>query len=113
MSSLPTPPTEGTDDGRRYFRPSNPLETAPIYEAHRPRGGLPNTPLGVSLIAFLLGCGFSLGFLLFTVGGLADSWWAKYQLGFFIAAWTAFHWAEFAVTAGWNREKCSVDCEPD
>ena len=35
-----------------------------------------------------------------------------YQLRFFIAAWSFFHWAEFAVTAGWNFEKCSVDCMP-
>lgn len=36
-------------------------------------------------------------------------WWCTRQLGFFLAAWSAFHWGEFAVTAGWNREKCSVD----
>jgi hypothetical protein len=23
---------------------------------------------------------------------------------------SAFHWGEFAVTAGWNRQKASVDC---
>ena len=27
-----------------------------------------------------------------------------------MASWAVFHWAEFAVTAGWNLEKCSVDC---
>jgi hypothetical protein len=27
-----------------------------------------------------------------------------------MASWALFHWAEFAVTAGWNLEKCSVDC---
>jgi len=26
-----------------------------------------------------------------------------------VASWSAFHWGEFAVTAGWNREKVSVD----
>jgi len=30
-------------------------------------------------------------------------------LGFFGAAWAGFHWGEFAVTAGWNLDKCSVD----
>lgn len=87
----------------------HPLETVPV--ANIPRGNIPNTPLAVSIIAFLLGAIFSLGALLFVVGGLDVDWRPAYQLGFFVAAWAGFHWAEFAVTAGWNFEKCSVDCE--
>jgi protein-S-isoprenylcysteine O-methyltransferase len=74
------------------------------------RDSIPNTPLVVSSIAFLLGGIFALGALTFLVGGFR-LWWSTYQLGFFVAAWAGFHWGEFAVTAGWNLEKCSVDCK--
>ncbi|KIY49320.1 ICMT-domain-containing protein [Fistulina hepatica ATCC 64428] len=70
---------------------------------NEPHGNIPNTPLSVSAIAFLLGGVFFLG--LATVA-LNHFWW---RLGFFISAWSFFHWVEFAVTAGWNLEKCSVD----
>ncbi|KAI9574715.1 Isoprenylcysteine carboxyl methyltransferase family-domain-containing protein [Boletus coccyginus] len=73
------------------------------------QGSIPNTPLAASTISFLLGGSFALGFSLFLQGGFSSPWWATYQLGFFVAAWSAFHWGEFAVTAGWNLEKCSVD----
>jgi protein-S-isoprenylcysteine O-methyltransferase len=63
----------------------------------------------VSSIAFFLGVIFALGALTFVVGGFGLWWWSTYQLGFFVAAWAGFHWGEFAVTAGWNLEKCSVD----
>ncbi|KAJ3568606.1 hypothetical protein NP233_g5603 [Leucocoprinus birnbaumii] len=72
------------------------------------RGGLPNTPLAVVTIAFALGCLFSVSFLIFLLGGL-DYWWTTYQLAFFLCVWSFFHWAEFAVTAGWNLEKCNID----
>ncbi|PFH52820.1 hypothetical protein AMATHDRAFT_79510 [Amanita thiersii Skay4041] len=85
----------------------HPLQTIPI--AIEPHGNIPNTPLSVVTIAFLLGIIFALGALTFLVGGFSATWWATYQLGFFVASWAAFHWAEFAVTAGWNLEKCSVD----
>jgi protein-S-isoprenylcysteine O-methyltransferase len=75
-------------------------------------GNLPNTILAVATIAFLLGGVFCLGAFIFLTGGLQGSWWATPQLGFFIAAWAFFHWGEFAVTAGWNLEKCTVDCKP-
>lgn len=87
----------------------HPLVTIPANI--EPRGNIPNTPLAASTISFLLGGSFTLGFSLFLQGGLSSSWWATYQLGFFVATWSAFHWGEFAVTAGWNLEKCSVDCE--
>jgi protein-S-isoprenylcysteine O-methyltransferase len=88
---------------------AHPLETVPKNVAHKPHGTIPNTPLTISIISFLLGSSFSLAFVLFLSGGMSY-WWSTYQLGFFIAAWSAFHWAEFAVTAGWNFDKCSVDC---
>lgn len=88
----------------------HPLESIPT-EANKPRGNIPNTPLAVSTISFLLGSVFSLGAITFLFGGFSNYWWATYQLGFFVAAWSGFHWGEFAVTSGWNFEKCSVDCE--
>jgi protein-S-isoprenylcysteine O-methyltransferase len=48
--------------------------------------------------------------LVFLSGGVDGFSFATYQLGFFVASWSAFHWGEFAVTAGWNRQKVSVDC---
>jgi protein-S-isoprenylcysteine O-methyltransferase len=95
---------------RRFEAKRHPLETVPLpgqAQAHRT---IPNTPLVASLISFLLGCVCTLGTITFFWGG-AGWWWATHQLGFFFAAWSAFHWGEFAVTAGWNLEKCSVDCE--
>ena len=87
----------------------HPLQTIPVA-THAPHGNIPNTPLAVSTIAFLLGGASSFGFLMFLNGGFRY-WWSTAQLGFFIAAWASFHWGEFAVTAGWNLEKCSVDCK--
>ncbi|KAF5387968.1 hypothetical protein D9615_000507 [Tricholomella constricta] len=86
----------------------HPLQTIPVA-THKPLGNIPNTPLAASTVAFLLGGLFSLGFLTFLVGGFNVYWWTSAQLGFFVAAWAGFHWGEFAVTAGWNLEKCSVD----
>ncbi|TCD68210.1 hypothetical protein EIP91_011382 [Steccherinum ochraceum] len=84
--------------------------TVPNSGARAPGSGrIPNTPLSVSTISFLLGSLFSLGTLAFLSGGFSSHWWTTAQLGLFVAAWSAFHWGEFAVTAGWNREKCSVD----
>ncbi|KAG6336854.1 hypothetical protein ID866_2250 [Astraeus odoratus] len=85
----------------------HPLDTVPVDVM--PHGNIPNTPLAASVISFLLGALFSLGVALFLHGSFAYPWWATYRLGFFLAAWSIFHWGEFAVTAGWNKEKCSVD----
>ncbi|KAF8138429.1 Isoprenylcysteine carboxyl methyltransferase family-domain-containing protein [Boletus edulis] len=85
----------------------HPLMTIPVNV--EPHGSIPNTPLAASTISFLLGGSFTLGLFLFLQGGFSSPWWATHQLGFFVAAWSAFHWGEFAVTAGWNLEKCSVD----
>jgi protein-S-isoprenylcysteine O-methyltransferase len=89
---------------------SRPLETIPDPSSAKPHGSVPNTPLAASTISFLLGSTFTFGFLIFLSGGFSSYWFATHQLGFFIASWSAFHWGEFAVTAGWNREKVSVDC---
>lgn len=89
----------------------SPLELKPIRNLHaRPSGRIPNTPMAVSVISALMGVVFALGGLIFFAGGFQRYWWATYQLGFYVASWAFFHWAEFAITAGWNREKCSVDC---
>ncbi|KIJ99362.1 hypothetical protein K443DRAFT_679981 [Laccaria amethystina LaAM-08-1] len=85
----------------------NPLETIPT--TNNPRANIPNTPLASAAIAFSLGSIFAIGALTFLLGGFPNIPLLTYQLGFFLAAWALFHWAEFAVTAGWNLEKCSVD----
>jgi hypothetical protein len=94
---------------REHLR-NRPLETIPDLAVKQPHGTIPNTPLAVSTISFFLGSIFSLGFSVFLGGGLSSFWFATYQLAFFVASWSAFHWGEFAVTAGWNRDKVSVDC---
>jgi hypothetical protein len=94
----------------REFLSNNPLETIPNPTNVQPHGNIPNTPLAVSTISFILGFIFALGFSIFLSRDLNDIWLATYQLGFFVASWSAFHWGEFAVTAGWNRQKVSVDC---
>lgn len=92
---------------------SSALEMEPIRPvAQASHGNIPNTPLASSLIAFVLGSLFTAGSSLVIFNGLSvDSVIFTRQLGFFIASWALFHWLEFVVTAGWNREKCSVDCE--
>jgi len=75
----------------------------------QPHGNISNTPLAVSTISFILGFIFALGFSIFLSRDWNNIWFATYQLGFFVASWSAFHWGEFAVTAGWNRQKVSVD----
>jgi protein-S-isoprenylcysteine O-methyltransferase len=77
--------------------------------AEQPRGNLPNTILTVATISFLLGATVCSGLFIALVGG--QYWWMTPQLGFFVAAWGVFHFGEFATTAGWNPEKCSIDCE--
>lgn len=71
---------------------------------------IPNTLLAISAISFCLGSVFSWG-LNVAFSSEEPFWWTTYRLGFFVAAWAAFHFGEFATTAGWNRDKCSVDCE--
>ncbi|KIM46080.1 hypothetical protein M413DRAFT_23865 [Hebeloma cylindrosporum] len=86
---------------------ANPLETIPLTNI--PHGNIPNTPLASSTISFLLGSAFLFGVYTAVNDISGTARLLTYQLGCFIAAWAFFHWAEFAVTAGWNFEKCSVD----
>jgi len=76
------------------------------------RGSLPNTLLAIVIIAFFLGGVFCISFLTVAFGNFEKYWWCTRQLAFFLCAWSLFHWAEFAVTAGWNLERCNVDCKP-
>lgn len=91
--------------------PQSALEMEPVkFVARASHKNIPNTPLASSLVAFVLGSLFTTGSLLVIFNGYsADSVVLTRQLGFFIASWSIFHWLEFAVTAGWNREKCSID----
>lgn len=98
---------------QRQALQDNPLNTIPQNTAYAPHGSIPNTPLAASTISFLLGAAFSPALISFILGAFGFFSYPYYQLGFFAAAWTAFHWGEFAVTAGWNLEKCSVDCDYD
>ncbi|KAI0832352.1 ICMT-domain-containing protein [Trametes gibbosa] len=111
MSSATGVEVDGFDERlrQRAAAKANALDTVPAQADHQPRGLIPNTPLSVSLISFLLGSLFAFGLLLFATNGFGKYWWSTSQLGCFLAAWSAFHWGEFAVTAGWNRDKCSVD----
>lgn len=86
------------------------LETVPDATVQT-NGNIPNTPLASAVIAFCLGSTFALGSVLYFTGGIPGSIVFTYQLGAFAAIWAVFHLLEFVVTAGWNREKCSVDCE--
>lgn len=90
---------------RSARRPSN-LNMNKVNRAYEHQGDLPNTACTVSVIAFLLGAGFAFSFATFALTN--NTWW---HLSFFVGSWCLFHWAEFAVTAGWNAEKCTVDCE--
>ncbi|KAB5596273.1 Protein-S-isoprenylcysteine O-methyltransferase [Ceratobasidium theobromae] len=108
-SLLPSVPRRTTNGFFMPDPPRNPLETVPTQAHESPHGNIPNTPLSVATVAAGLAIVFTLGAGLFISGGVTGSWWATYHLGFFMAAWSFFHWAEFAVTAGWNREKLSVD----
>jgi hypothetical protein len=96
---------------KRELLNSGPLDTIPDPSSAKPHGNIPNTPLAASTISFLLGSTFTFGLLIFLSGGISSYWFATHQLGFFMASWSAFHWGEFAVTVGWNRERASVDCK--
>jgi protein-S-isoprenylcysteine O-methyltransferase len=82
------------------------LTLSNVKPAYIHQGALPNTLCTVSTLSALLGAGFAFSLATLLLG--TREWW---HLSFFFASWCFFHWAEFAVTAGWNEEKCSVDCE--
>ena len=104
------------------------LETQPaLLDLHK--GWIPNTPLASATISFLLGSTFALAVraLLVNLGLFAALFdFVKtgkvavgtmgfnnplVQISFFFASWSAFHWGEFATTAGWNRPRATVDCK--
>ena len=104
------------------------LETQPtVLDLHK--GWIPNTPLASATISFLLGSIFALAvralfvnlglsaalFDLVKTGKVAAGTIAfnrpLVQLSFFFMTWSVFLWGEFAITAGWNRPRVSVDCE--
>ena len=104
------------------------LETQPtVLDLHK--GWIPNTPLASATISFLLGSVFALAVrALFVNLGLPAAFFdfvkagkvaagtiafnrPLVQLSFFFMTWSVFHWGEFAITAGWNRPRVSVDCE--
>ncbi|KAL9712868.1 farnesyl cysteine-carboxyl methyltransferase [Leucoagaricus gongylophorus] len=92
---------------RRRVAALNPLHLE--SDATNLRGSLPNTILAVVIIAFFLGGIFCVSFLKVIFGGFEKYWWFTRQLAFFLCAWSFFHWAEFAVTAGWNLGRCNID----
>jgi len=108
------PPGTASTSSAATTYASGALETIPTDAANPYRGKhIPNTPLGASIVSVCLSMVFTLGLLLFLRGpiifGLEDDQWRS--LGFFLACWAGFHWGEYAVCAGWNRARCSVDCE--
>ena len=104
------------------------LETQPTVLDLR-KGWIPNTPLASATISFLLGSIFALAvralfvnlglsaalFDLVKTGKVAVGTIAfnkpLVQLSFFFMTWSVFHWGEFAITAGWNRPRVTVDCK--
>jgi len=130
--SSSTPPTETQSFERvSSSQPQSQLwslETQPTrLDLHK--GRIPNTPLASATISFLLGSVFALAvralfvnlglsaalFDLVKTGNVALETIAfndpLVQLSFFFATWSAFHWGEFAMTAGWNRARATVDCK--
>jgi len=118
--------SNGTLGSERVTSPYWSLETQPaVFDLHK--GRIPNTPLASATISFLLGSIFALAVRVLLVdlgvpavlldlvqagkltGGTIASNVPLVQLSFFFATWSAFHWGEFAVTAGWNRARVSVD----
>jgi protein-S-isoprenylcysteine O-methyltransferase len=113
-----------TPDVRPATNGTHNLETLPVAARVDDGAFPPNTPLAASTTSFILGSVFSVGlYLVLTNSNVLNTFvhpasWKdvaftqpSVQLSFFMAAWAFFHWAEFAVTAGWNREKCSTHCE--
>ena len=115
--------TANTPNGRPVSNGAGNLETLPVAAKVDDDAFPPNTPLAASTASFLLGSVFSVGLYLVlnnsnVVSTLVhpESWkdvafnQPSVQLSFWMTAWAFFHWGEFAVTAGWNREKCSTHC---
>ena len=114
------PPRSGLNEQELEYITNRPTKRAQPTKQQQSHKYIPDTPCAVSVVSFLLGglCFLSLSNVYSKFDVLLDpglgtqrgSWWATPQLGLFVGALSCFHWAEFAVTAGWNRERCSVDC---
>jgi protein-S-isoprenylcysteine O-methyltransferase len=85
----------------------------PEAKQYNLRGGLPNSPLSVSVISSLLGglLGSCLAFASVPLFREVGWNWARPQLGVYLACMGLFHLCEFWTTAGWNPQKLTVDGE--
>jgi len=108
-ASQPEPP-EGLEArlGQRQHAQAA-LERNRVSRAFQQHGLIPNSLFSISIVSFLLGGLFVVSFAACCVASSVGVWWATYQFFFLTAAWALFHWLEFAVTAGWNPSKASVD----
>ena len=85
----------------------------PEAKQYNLRGGIPNSPLSVSVISAILGglAGSCLAFASIPLFKEVSWNWARPQLGVYLACMGLFHLCEFWTTAGWNAQKLSVDGE--
>jgi protein-S-isoprenylcysteine O-methyltransferase len=93
-----------------------PTSLLPEAKQYNLRGGLPNSPLSVSIISALLGGILASGLASASIPLLkyfgSNGWeWARPQLGVYLACMGLFHLCEFWTTAGWNPQKLTVDGE--
>jgi protein-S-isoprenylcysteine O-methyltransferase len=100
-------------NGHGNSAPIEPVSLLPEAKQYNLRGGLPNSPLSVSVISALLGAlfGSCLAFALVPVVKSVGWGWARPQLGVYLACMGLFHLCEFWTTAGWNPQKLTVDGE--
>jgi len=102
-----------TTDSHGHAGPTEPVSLLPEAKQYNLRGGIPNSPLSVSVISALLGAllGSCLAFALVPVVKQIGWGWARPQLGVYLACMGLFHLCEFWTTAGWNPQKLTVDGE--
>jgi protein-S-isoprenylcysteine O-methyltransferase len=100
-------------NGHGNFTPNEPVSLLPEAKQYNLRGGIPNSPLSVSVISALLGAltGSCLAFALVPAVRQVGWGWARPQLGVYLASMGLFHLCEFWTTAGWNPQKLTVDGE--
>jgi protein-S-isoprenylcysteine O-methyltransferase len=100
-------------NGHGNSAPIEPVSLLPEAKQYNLRGGLPNSPLSVSVISALLGALFGSCLALALVPAVREvGWgWARPQLGVYLACMGLFHLCEFWTTAGWNPQKLTVDGE--
>ena len=102
-----------TTKGHGHATSTEPVSLLPEAKQYNLRGGIPNSPLSVSVISALLGAlmGSCLAFALVPVVKQIGWGWARPQLGVYLACMGLFHLCEFWTTAGWNPQKLTVDGE--